>query len=107
MSIHKIPLTPTPQIFNITLADKEYRITVRWNAAPDGGWYLDIASPDNGESIIAGIPIVTGSDLLEQYEYLNFGGALCCYGGNINLAPTFENLGVDNQLYFLVSDNGG
>ena len=104
MSIHRIPLTPTPQRFNISLANKGYRLTVRWNAAPEGGWYLDIASPDNGEPILSGIPIVTGVDLLGAYEYLNFGGSLVCWSGDSDAAPTFENLGIEKQLLFVAED---
>ena len=101
-----IPLTSTPQKFNISLANKEYRITVRWNAAIEGGWWLDIATPDNYEPILSGIPIVTGVDLLGPYGYLNFGGSLVCWAGNSDASPMFENLGRENELLFVVSDDG-
>ena len=82
MSLYKIPLTPTPQTFNINLADKEYRLTVRWNASfGSESWILDIAAADNGTPILSGIPIVTGVDLLGPYEDLEFGGHLVCYSG--------------------------
>ena len=106
MNIHRIPVTPTPQIFNITLAGREYRITVRWNTAPEGGWWLDIASPDKGEPIVLGIPIVTGVDLLEPYEHLGIGGGIICWSGSSDAEPTYENLGVENSLLFLVKNNG-
>ena len=106
MSLYKIPLTPTPQTFNINLADREYRLTVRWNAAIGGeSWWLDIATPDRGEPILSGIPIVTGVDLLGQYEYMNFGGALVCYSGSSDAIPTFDNLGTENELLFVVNNN--
>jgi hypothetical protein len=104
MSLYKIPLTPVPQTFNINLADKEYRLTVRWNAAIEGGWQLDIASAGKGEPILSGIPIVTGADLLGPYEYLGFGGSLVCYSGSSDAAPAFDNLGVENELLFAVTD---
>jgi hypothetical protein len=107
MSLYKIPLTPAPQTFNINLADKEYRLTVRWNASHGSeSWSLDIATADRGEPILSGIPIVTGVDLLGPYEYLNFGGALVCYSGSSDTAPTFDNLGTENELLFVVDDNG-
>jgi hypothetical protein len=104
MSLYKIPLSPNPQTFNINLADKEYRLTVRWNAAIEGGWQLDIATADRGEPILSGIPIVTGADLLGPYEYLGFGGSLVCYSGSSDLAPTFDNLVAENELLFMVID---
>lgn len=106
MRDYTIPLTPTPQTFNIFLAGVEYRLTVRYNAAPGGGWWLDIFTPDGATSIVAGIPIVTGVDLLGPYEYLGFGGHLVCYSGISDAAPTWENLGIENELLFVVGDDG-
>lgn len=105
MKDYTIPLSPTPQSFNIFLAGKEYKLTVRYNAAIEGGWWLDIATPDNGENIVSGIPIVTGVDLLGPYEYLGFGGHLVCYSGISDDAPAWDNLGVENQLLFVVKDS--
>lgn len=34
-----------------------------------GGWFMDIAD-DNENPILMGIPLVTGSNLLEQFAYL-------------------------------------
>jgi hypothetical protein len=105
MSLYKIPLTPAPQTFNIALADREYRLTVRWNASfGSESWILDITTADNGTPVLSGIPIVTGVDLLGPYEYLGFGGSLVCYSGSSDIAPTFDNLGIDNELLFVVTD---
>ncbi|MDR1020512.1 MAG: hypothetical protein LBL73_07125 [Synergistaceae bacterium] len=106
MRAYAIPLTPTPQTFNISLANKEYLLTVRWNAAPEGGWWLDISRPDNGEPILHGLPVVTGTDLLGPFGYLDFGGSLVCYSGASDEAPTYENLGIGNDLLFVVSADG-
>ena len=65
---------------------------------------MDIASPDNGEPIVSGIPIVTGVDLLEPYDHLKIGGGLICWSGSSDAAPTYKNLGVENSLLFLVKD---
>jgi hypothetical protein len=105
MSLYKIPLSPKPQTFNITLADNEYQMTVRWNASLGSeSWIFDIATADNGTPIVGGIPLVTGVDLLGPYEHMDFGGALVCYSGNSDAIPTFENLGVDNELLFVVTE---
>ena len=106
MSLYKIPLSTKPQTFNINLADKEYRLTIRWNASLGSeSWILDIATANNGTPILSGIPIVTGVDLLGPYEYLEFGGHLVCYSGSSDAIPTFENLGVENELLFVVDYN--
>lgn len=104
MRAYRIPLTPVPQTFNISLGGKEYRLTVRWNDADEAGWFLDIATTDKGEAILAGVPIITGADLLVPYEYLGFGGGLICHSEASDAAPSFEKLGIENELLFVVRE---
>ncbi|MCL1939532.1 MAG: hypothetical protein FWG04_02590 [Desulfovibrionaceae bacterium] len=99
---YTIPLNPAPQSFGITLAGKEYRLTVRWFDAPEAGWVLDIEEPDRAALIVMGIPLVAGCDLLEQYSYMEFGGELWVEG---ELPPTLENLGVETELVFIVEES--
>lgn len=121
---YTIPLTPLPQSFGITLAGKEYRLTVRWFSAPEqadaggarsgasgdslparqdilGTWTLDIEEPECAAPILMGVPLVTGCDLLEQYAYLEFGGELWVEG---ELPPTLENLGTGVELVFIMKE---
>lgn len=98
---YAIPLKAEPQSFGITLAGKEYRLTVRWFDAPEAGWTLDIEEPDKAAPIIMGIPLVTGCDLLEQHSHLEFGGELWVEG---ELPPTLENLGSGVELVFVVQE---
>lgn len=98
---YTIPLTAEPQSFGITLAGKEYRITVRWFDAPEAGWTLDIEEPENAAPIVMGVPLVAGCDLLEQYAYLEFGGELWVEG---EIPPTLDNLGTEVELVFIVED---
>lgn len=101
MAAFEIPLDPTPQTFTITLGGTEYRLTVKWNNV-SACWVLDIAST-LGETIIAGIPLVTGADLLEQYKYLGIKGQLIVQTDNsLDAVPTFDNLGINGHLYFVV-----
>ena len=103
MSNYEIPLSPTPQTFNIALAGTTYQLTLRWNDAPQGGWALDIAD-DNGGPLLSGIPLVTGADLLAQYAYMGFSGKLIVQTDNDPAAaPTFNNLGQNSHLYFVTS----
>ncbi len=96
----EIPLTATPQLFLITLVGKQYYFKVWWNDASDT-WVLDILT-GNKASLVCGIPLVTGTDLLGQYEYLGIGGSLfvCSNTDSADDLPTFSNLGTDSKLYF-------
>ena len=74
MIVYEIPLSPKPQTFEIALAEKNYQITITWNPSMSC-WVLDLANEAHSP-IVTGIPVITGLDLLAQYEYLNIGGAL-------------------------------
>lgn len=95
-----IPLQPTNQTFQITLAGVQYTFTIRWNDA-NQAWTLDIADSSQNP-IISGIPIVTGTDLLAPYGYLNFSGKLIAQTTNdTDAVPTLANLGSTGNLYFV------
>jgi len=102
-TIFEIPLdVGTPQQFVITLSQVDYLLTLRYRNVSEGGWTLDIADT-SGNSIIEGIPLVTGCDLLEQYRHLGFAGALRVQTTNDpDAVPTFENLGAAGKLYWVV-----
>lgn len=109
MSTFLIPLANLPQSFDIALAGINYTLTCRWNSADEAGWELDIADADSGESIVAGLPLTTGTDVLSGLEYLGINGQLTVFTDGDDMAvPTFTNLGVESNLYFLtdVVDNG-
>lgn len=104
MNILEIPLVGGPQDMSIPLNGVTYRMTVLWRDAPtmDGGWCVDIAD-SGGNPIVQGIPLVTGANLLEQYEYLNINGELWVQTDNdIDAVPTFDNLGQASHLYFVM-----
>jgi hypothetical protein len=102
-SIFEIPLSiGTPQQFSVTLSQVDYLMTLRYRNVIEGGWFLDIADI-SGNSIVEGIPLVTGVDLLEQYKHLGFTGALRVQTTNDpDAVPTFENLGAAGKLYWVV-----
>lgn len=99
--IYEIPLTAAPQKLTITLAGVTYRLTVLWNEAAQI-WNLDIADAD-GVPILEGLAMVAGVNLLEQFDYLHFGGGLYAQtdGGYLH-PPNFTNLGTSGHLYFEV-----
>lgn len=99
-TVFEIPLIAAPQKLSITLIATVYNLTVSWNTFAQC-WMLDIDDASNN-SIVTGIPLVTGADLLAQYEYLGIGGPLFVQTDNaIDEIPTYDNLGTDSHLYFV------
>lgn len=99
----EIQLIAGPQVFTITLDQVAYQLTVLWRDAPavGGGWVLDIAD-SLGAPIVTGIALVTGADLLAQYEYLGIGGQLFVQTDyDLDAVPTFQNLGQTAHLYYV------
>ena len=96
-----IPLTNTPQTFDVELGAKNYTFVVRWSDAPDAGWVLDILDQDTQAPLAANIPFITGADMLEGLEYLEIPGSLIAYtNGDQWAVPTLDNLGQDCNLFF-------
>lgn len=100
---YEIPITPaTPQTFTISLAGVFYNLTVRWSTSM-AAWFLDLADAYNN-FLLNGVPLVTGADLLAQYEYLGIGGMLVVQSDNdLSLVPDFSTLGVTGHLYFVTT----
>jgi hypothetical protein len=99
MAIYEIPLTPEAQTFTIDLADVTYIVSLFWCDA-SSCWIINLAD-SQGVDIVTGIPLVTGSDLLGQYQYLGIGGSLIAFtDGDSSAVPTYENLGTSSHLYF-------
>ena len=62
---------------------------------------MDVAD-QYGAPILCGIPLVTGADLLAQFEYLGFGGEMrVLTNGQAWAVPRYDNLGTDANLYWL------
>ncbi|MBJ9593235.1 phage baseplate plug family protein [Burkholderia seminalis] len=98
--IYEIPLSNDGQTFKMSLAGVIYQLTVQWRNAI-GMWLLDIADA-NGDLLVNGIPLVTGTDLLGQYAYLGFNGGLWVQGADDpDDLPTFDDLGGGSALYWV------
>lgn len=98
----EIPLSPSQAaLFGVPLAGVTYQMRLTYDIAQDGCWILDIGGAD-GSLLVAGIPLVSGVDLLAQYAYMDFGGALICTTDRgAGEVPTFDGLGVTSHLYFV------
>lgn len=100
-----VPLVPQAQQLQITLGTTVYNLLLQWNV-PNACWMMDILDQDN-VPIIAGLPLVTGADLLSPFEYLEIGGSFDA--GQLQVqttsdtfrVPTFDNLGTDGNLYWV------
>lgn len=100
MAILEIPLSPASQILSTTLNGVTYNLSVIWNVQASC-WVLNIADT-NQVPILSGIPLVTGANLLEQYAYMNFGGALYAItDSDLASPPTYSNLGITGHLIFV------
>lgn len=99
----EIPTQPAPQRMTIQLSGVIYVIVMTWNE-PLGHWVMDFLD-ERDVLLLAGVPVVSGCDLLGQYRHLGFGGSLIAQtDGNADAPPTFENLGVTGRLYYVTGD---
>jgi hypothetical protein len=99
MNITEIPLSPDNQQFNALVNNVTYKIRVIWR--DDAGWVMDLQD-SSGADIIAGIPLVTGIDLLYQYAYLGLGFSLLCLcDADTQEYPSKTDLGTGSHLYVI------
>ncbi|MBX6956720.1 hypothetical protein EX227_02800 [Providencia rettgeri] len=89
------------QEFDIQLSGVNYHLSVTYRGP--AGWTLDIMTQDK-ELILAGIPIVSGVDILEQYQYMGFKGSLFFVCEDMEDELSYEQFGVRNKLYFKTID---
>ena len=97
---NEIPTSGTPQILLVALNSGTYTLTLKWNTIAQT-WIMDIGDASNNP-LAQGLPLITGSDLLAQLEYLGIGGAMTVQTDNDPTAvPTYSNLGTTGHLYFV------
>lgn len=99
----EVPTQPQNQQFNVFLNGIQYTLQIRWNKFTSA-WSMDIYDV-NQNPVLLGTPLVTGADLLAQFEYLEIGGQMIVQSdGTTDTVPTFQDLGSTGHLYFVVSD---
>lgn len=95
----EIPTKPFPQRLTVSFNGIEYILTLYYIDCTTGGWIMDIADA-NGGDLVCGIPLVTGANLLDQYDYLAFGVVLITSTDGAFLeTPTYDNLGTVSHLW--------
>ncbi|WP_134705376.1 hypothetical protein [Rahnella sp. CJA17(1/100)] len=99
MVVTEIPLTADNQTFNITLNGNALTMRIVWRDAL--GWVMDLQD-SSGSDLVAGIPMVTGTNLLAQYAYLGlgFGLSVACDEPGVEY-PTQTGLGTTSHLYVI------
>ncbi len=96
-----IPFDPVAQKFGIALNGTNYNLRSVWNDVSQC-WIVDIADSDD-IALVSGVAIVTGDDLLAQFEYLGIGGGLIATTDAVtDEVPTYANLGTSGHVYFVV-----
>lgn len=96
MTVNEIPLSADNQKFSISVAGTSYKMRLSWR---DPVWCLDLLGDDSTPLALA-MPLVTGSDLLAQYAYLNLGFALVVGTDIVGQEyPTKTDLGITSHLY--------
>lgn len=97
MIITELPLSADNQTFSTTINGVSLKMRLIWREGM--GWVLDLL--DSGDAaIIAGIPLVTGTDLLAQYQHLGLGfGLTVVCDDPIQEYPTQTGLGTNCHLY--------
>ena len=98
----ELPVVPSQhQRFRQELGGITYNFRLLFNDAIWPAWYLDIGD-ENQNLLVAGIPLVTGVDLLAQYRHLGFpGGLVVTADRGTGEIPTFDGLGLTSHLYFV------
>lgn len=104
-----IPLTTDPNdTFSSTIPvngeNKTFYFSLRYNDEA-GYWVMDL-SDVNKTPIVSSIPLITGINILEQYEYLHIGKAYIIKTDDSLLAdkPDTTNLGTVFQLAWTDND---
>ncbi|WP_394564537.1 hypothetical protein C1N58_02525 [Pantoea sp. SGAir0180] len=73
MQANEIPLSPDNQQFSTDINGVSYQIRSLWRDS--AGWVVDLMD-GSGAPVVSDIPLVTGTNLLSQYAYLNLGFGL-------------------------------
>lgn len=96
----EIPVSARPQIFTIPLANDTYTVRLYW-LIPAECWVIDILTRES-VPLICGIPFVTGTNLLAQFQHILKGilFVVSDHTGPVDEVPTFTSLGITGKVYY-------
>ena len=101
VNVLEVPLTSRPQVASVWLGDREFVLRLYW-LEPAECWVIDL-SDIYGNKLICGIPLVTGADLFEQFQYTEVvGGRLVVMSTDRppETVPGWGDLGVTGHVYW-------
>jgi hypothetical protein len=104
MALYEIPLTNDPdQTLAVTVpiggVNINLRLRVRFNTQANY-WWMTVADI-KGNVLADAIPLLSGGDILGQFQYLGLGSAYVVNMGNsIMDSPDSTNLGTDFRLWW-------
>lgn len=99
MALYEIPLTPDNQTFSLRIGDNTLGFRLIFRDA--AGWVIDMASAA-GDTLIQGLPVLGGVDMLAPYAYLELGVKLFAVSGeNVPEHPNATTLGNGSRLLFM------
>lgn len=96
---YAIPLSSGAQQFSIRLGENTLQIRLVWRQAEGGGWFMDLSDSD-GMSLLAGLPLRCGHDLLEEHAHLGLGKMTVFLDGKSDSDPQYADMGRQIQLYW-------
>lgn len=103
MSVFEIPLNDFAEIFQIEIAGQNFTFKTRWNESLNR-WILDIGR-DEQTWIINNLAMVSGIDLLSQFDHLQLGFQLYVQVDGDSEAEMGEsNIGKEARLLVKIDD---
>jgi hypothetical protein len=104
MASTRLILAPRNQKLTLSLPSGDYVVTLRWYAAVEAGWVMDIANA-TGVPLVSALPLVTGADLLAQHRHLGIGARLVVASDKrVDDVPAFAELGVSSWLFVITDE---
>lgn len=97
MNVIEIPVSNKNQQFDIQLGGGRYRIRLVYRQFC--GWVADMMD-QAGADIFTGVPLVSGTDILEPYRYMGFNGSLIFVCDETAGELSLSEFGRKNRLYF-------
>ncbi|MDH0356860.1 hypothetical protein [Morganella sp. GD04133] len=97
MKVIEIPVSNKNQQFDIQLGGERYRIRLVYRQFC--GWVADMMD-QSGADIFTGVPLVSGTDILEPYRYMGFNGSLIFVCDETAGELSLSEFGRKNRLYF-------
>lgn len=94
IQVQEVPLSNNSQTFTISIDRTIYRLNIVWRSTV---YVMDILDNSNN-IIISGIPLVSGLDLLEQFNYLGIPREVVILSDVPYTDPIYDTLGLSTYL---------